>query len=94
MEDHPDPQRSLEDRFQNAQKFLEQNPNCRYTVLVDNWENETNFEEIYHAWPDKYILLDEDHKIIEKSTYHKEGEKDGKIKLDSVDLLLNLIKEQ
>lgn len=107
LSDHPEPQKNIDDRIQNAQKFLNNNE-CHYTVLVDSWFDEDqpqpqpqpqnkrnrNYEEVYHAWPDKYILLDENHTIIAKSTYHKEGERDGKIKLDCVDLLLNLIQKE
>ena len=86
--DHPDPQVDLTDRLERARIFTETNK-IPFPVFVDTWEGD--FERTYQAWPDKYFLLDENHRILTQSTYHKTGDADGLIKVDCTVLLEQLL---
>lgn len=94
--DHPEPQVSQLDRLERAKSYIQQeNPDeIPYPVLVDRWDKgeQNTFEELYHAWPDKYILLDgQNQQILQKSEYHQTGDDNGRIKVDCVILLDQLL---
>ncbi len=83
----PTPQASIEERFQRAREFVEKD-NVPFTVLVDTWEN--SFDKLFRAWPDKYILVDKEMKLLAKSEYGKYS--DALIDKDCYDLILEMIK--
>lgn len=84
-----EPQENIEDRLIRANNFVTQE-SVPFIVLVDTWSNE--FAENYHAWPDKYVMIDNNLTILEMSKYGSEENTDAKIQLDSLDLVLELIK--
>lgn len=75
---------SFEDRAQRANDFIE-TYNCPYPVYVDGFDNQ--FEKIFRSWPDKYYFIGQDKVVLNKSEYGREGDRDGKIVLDYVNLL-------
>jgi hypothetical protein len=54
------------DRMARAKEFIEEDQ-PPFPVYVDTWED--TFEQTFHAWPDKYYLIDRDMRILKKSTY-------------------------
>jgi hypothetical protein len=81
------PHIDLADRCARARDFAASEvPSDRFTVYVDTWEN--TFATRFHAWPDKYVLLDEGRKVIAKSTYN--AYREATLDLDCVDLILSL----
>ena len=82
------PHRSAEDRVARAAEFAatEVPASDRFLVLVDPWSNP--FAEQFHAWPDKYVLLDRDHCVKAKSTYGAHA--DALLDIDCVDLIHSL----
>jgi hypothetical protein len=78
------PHASTEDRCDRAAAFAATEvPTDRFLVLVDPWANP--FAERYHAWPDKYVLLDRDQCVKAKSTYGAYA--DARLDMDCVDLI-------
>ena len=78
------PHASAEDRQARAAAFAATEvPTDRFLVLVDPWTNQ--FAERYHAWPDKYVLLNRDHCVKAKSTYGAHA--DAILDVDCVDLI-------
>lgn len=81
------PHTSAEDRRARAAAFAAAEVPAaaadRFLVLVDPWANP--FAERFHAWPDKYVLLDRDHCVKAKSTYGAHA--DALLDLDCVDLI-------
>ena len=78
------PHASAEDRRDRAAAFAAAElPSDRFMVLVDPWANP--FAERYHAWPDKYVLLDRSHCVKAKSTYGAHA--DALLDMDCVDLI-------
>lgn len=68
--DHPPVQKDFDDRLTKACTFSEEFP---YTIFVDTWSDQ--FEETYHAWPDKYYLIEQSSgKILNHSTYNDNAE--------------------
>ena len=75
------------DRCARATAFAnEEVPTDRFAVLVDPWHN--SFANRYHAWPDKYVLLDSKRIIVQKSTYN--AHREATLDVDCVDLILSL----
>jgi hypothetical protein len=67
--DHPPVQCDFEERLEKARFFATSFP---YKVYVDSWKD--LFEETYHAWPDKYILIEmSSRKILAKSEYSRDA---------------------
>jgi hypothetical protein len=64
--DHPENHNTFENRVSRANEFVK-----RFTkfenVYIDGWNN--IFEETFQAWPDRFVLVDKDLKILEKSEY-------------------------
>jgi len=84
LNNHPDPQKDFEDRIKRAKKFiLDFDPT--YELYVDLWNN--NYANAFHAWPDKYYLIDKDKKVLQKSEYGTKGDKDGKVIVDCTKVL-------
>ena len=84
----PPPQSCLRDRVCNAKKFTEES--IPYDLFIDQWDNQ--YEELFHAWPDKYYFVEKDTLLIKsKSTYGREGERDGKIDVDCTSILTKII---
>ncbi len=81
-----EPQTDLSDRLQRANDF-KSHENCPMTVLVDDWEN--NFANIFQAWPDKYYCVDNEKKVVMKSTYGKNS--DALIDVDCVEYIRILL---
>jgi hypothetical protein len=79
---------NMEDRVNRANQFIK-DYDCPYNVYVDGFDNK--FETLFRAWPDKYYFLDENMKVLYKSSYGKKGQKDGKVLLDYVNLLNTLV---
>jgi hypothetical protein len=84
----PTNHRDFEDRVKRAQSFNEQHQ-VPYPILIDDWDN--TYSNTFQAWPDKYYFVDEEKIVRQKSTYGTEGDRDGKVTLDCVDLLQQLI---
>jgi len=84
----PEPQKSIQERIDRAKEFKKLH-DWPYEIFVDTWENK--FEELFHAWPDKYYLLDRDLKIVAKSTYGTEAHNDGVVEVDSTEIIENFI---
>lgn len=82
LPDQPEPQQSYEERRQRALRYqaTDQPP---YPVLVDGWDN--HFQNTFHAWPDKYFIVDATHTIRYHSQYGN-----ALIKEDLLDILPRL----
>lgn len=65
MIDHPIQHKNFEERIQRANEFNNSYP--YFEVYIDSFDNK--FENTYHAWPDKYVIIDKNKKIIGKSEY-------------------------
>lgn len=91
LENQPDPQESIEERIEKANTFAttELTVNDSIYVYVDTWQND--FAETYHAWPDKYYCVDATNTVLVKSEYGNKGQNNAKIKIDCIDVLLNLM---
>lgn len=85
MDNHPEPQRSFEERLARAQRFTA-DYNIKYRVVVDPWGD--TFEKRFHAWPDKYYLINPQLQITGKSEYRA----DSIVSNDYGELLENLLK--
>lgn len=64
--DHPENHHTFEDRISRANEFVAKF-NQFENVYVDGWDN--NFEQSFQAWPDCFVLINEDLMILEKSEY-------------------------
>lgn len=82
----PEPQASLDDRLARARAFAAAHPECPYPVLVDDWDDA--FEQRYRAWPDKYVYVDKDRRLIQRSTYG--ARRDALVDEDVIDLATRL----
>ena len=89
LDNHPPPQKDFADRVSRANTFQQQYQ-TPYATLVDGWDNE--FSNIYHSWPDRYILLDAKKTILQYSEYGSEGDMDGKVLVDCTTVLAALAK--
>jgi hypothetical protein len=68
MSDHPDIQRTFEERVARAREF-QKKYNIPFEIYVDPWGDP--FENAYQSWPDKYYHIDNStNKILEKSEYN------------------------
>lgn len=88
LEDHPEPQKNLDERIERAKKIKYEN-NIPYKIYVDTWENK--FDDLFRAWPDQYYYVNSDGVIIEKSKYEN-----GKSYVDNdcYDMLCEILKMQ
>jgi hypothetical protein len=66
FDDHPKNHKTFENRVKRANEF-KQKFNKFENVYVDSWSND--FEQSFQAWPDKFVLIDSDLKILNKSEY-------------------------
>lgn len=64
--DHPENHKSFEHRLQRAMKFKTKYSQFE-NVYVDNWTND--FENIFQAWPDKFVFVNKELQLLEKSEY-------------------------
>lgn len=81
------PHTDFADRCDRARTFASAEvPHDRFAVYVDPWDNP--FQTRYRAWPDRYVLLDAERKVVAKSTYN--AHRDATIDVDCVDLILHL----
>lgn len=64
--DHPENHKTFENRVDRANEFVSKFPEFK-NVYVDGWTND--FEQTYQAWPDRFVLVNEDLIILEKSEY-------------------------
>mgnify|MGYP000621326744 CR=1 FL=1 len=83
----PEPHASMADRLARARAFVAAHPECPYPVLVDGWDDA--FEQRYWAWPDKYVYVDADRRLLQKSTYG--ARRDALVDEDVIDLATRLI---
>lgn len=65
MNDHPEQHKTFDDRIKKANDFNNDYP--YFEVYIDSFDNK--FENTYRAWPDRYVIVDKDKKIIGKSEY-------------------------
>lgn len=87
---HPAPHCSFEDRCQRALQFVA-DEHVPYPVYVDGWDNA--FCSTFHAWPDRFMLLDAQYLLLQTSEYEIDGAQDGKIQEDCVQVLQGLLPE-
>jgi hypothetical protein len=90
MDKHPSPQQDFCERVCRAQDFLTKYK-VPYDMYIDNWDND--YENAFHAWPDKYYLVGKDLKVLAKSEYGTEGAMDGKLLVDPTDILEGFVKK-
>lgn len=67
-----------------ANAFVKDNE-VPFEVYIDSWEN--TFETVFQSWPDKYYLVDEGGRVLQKSEYGDSGELDGKLLVDPTEVL-------
>ena len=89
LHNQPEPQTNITDRLTRANEFYIKD-SVPFTTLVDVWSNE--FEQTYHAWPDKYLMVDSNLTILEMSEYGTDEKHDAQILNDSLELVMRLIK--
>lgn len=68
--DHPENHKTFQHRVNRANEFKNKF-NEFENVYVDTWNND--FENTYQAWPDKFVFIDKDMKVIKKSEYSMEA---------------------
>lgn len=90
LEDQPEPQKDIEERIQRAKQFMKDDnpPSPVFSLYVDTWSND--FAETYHAWPDKFYLVDTNNVILNTSTYG--AKQDALIDMDCLDIIKEMIK--
>lgn len=87
----PTPQKSFQERVERANSFVNNDqPNEPFIIKIDGWNN--IFAETFHAWPDKYYLIDNNYKVLSKSEYGTKGDNDALIRVDCTKLICQLIK--
>lgn len=64
--DHPPNHATFEDRILRANEFVSKFKEFK-NVYVDGWTND--FEQVFQAWPDRFVLIDKDLIALEKSEY-------------------------
>lgn len=87
LKDQPEPQTNFDERIKRANEFIEKY-DPPFKVLIDGWDN--IFAETYRAWPDQYVAVDSNKKIIAKSEYGLYGDQEAKCLLEYTDLLESL----
>ena len=80
------PQTSIIDRLERANNFVK-DYDIKYEVYVDDWNND--FEQTYQSWPDKFYQINDEKKIILKSTYGKK--QNALIDYDYKDLINDIL---
>jgi hypothetical protein len=65
MSTHPEQHKNFEERIKRANEFNMLYP--YFEVYIDTFDNK--FENIYRAWPDKYVVINKERTIIGKSEY-------------------------
>jgi hypothetical protein len=55
--------KTLKNRVKRANEFVTKFNKFK-NVYVDGWSN--NFEQIFQAWSDKFVLVDKEFKILNK----------------------------
>ncbi|AYV86735.1 MAG: hypothetical protein Sylvanvirus7_33 [Sylvanvirus sp.] len=90
--DHPNPQQNFEDRLTRAKIFQIEHA-VPYELFVDGWSN--SFMNTFHAWPDRYFLVDhqKNDRIMKTSQYGHEGDMDGVVLEDCCVVLDSLCRE-
>ena len=64
--DHPENHHTFEDRVLRANEFVSKFPQFK-NVYVDGWTND--FEHVFQAWLDRFVLIDSDLITLEKFEY-------------------------
>lgn len=64
--DHPSNHHTFVNRVSRANEFVNKFPKFK-NVYVDGWTND--FEQEFQAWPDRFVLVDSNLMILEKSEY-------------------------
>ncbi len=85
FEYHPENHKTYENRIERCHEFMEKFPQFE-NVFIDKWNNE--FEQRFQAWPDKFVLIDSDLKVLEKSEYSR---RDALIINDYSDIIMNMV---
>ena len=67
MNDHPDEQKTFEDRINRANEFITLYPSFSEYIYIDNWNND--FENTFKAWPDKYYFINDKYEVLNMSEY-------------------------
>lgn len=84
--DHPLNHTTFEARVARANEFVAKF--SQFTnVYVDAWTND--FENAFQAWPDRFVLIDPDLKILAKSEYSM----DALIVDDYADIIESMIEQ-
>lgn len=94
LENQPKPQSSYSDRLSRVRDFnktdlepLGQYINMIFKVYVDQWNDQ--FEQRYRSWTDVCYPIDQNMKVVNKSTCGKNA--DALIDVDCLDLVKTLI---
>ena len=66
FKDHPENHKTFEHRVERANEFVNKFSQFE-NVYIDGWSND--FENRYQAWPDKFVLVDSELKVLDKSEY-------------------------
>ena len=87
LSDHPTNHTGFADRIERAQQFVHNYPQLNQfnNVYIDTWSND--FEQTYQSWPDKFYLIDQDLKVLDKSEYSS----NAKIITDYSEIISKLI---
>ena len=86
LPDQPEPHANIEDRTERAQFYVNaENP--PFDVYIDTWNND--FEQRFHAWPDKFYMINSDKTVMEKSKYG--AKRDAMINHDYAKLLAQIL---
>ena len=84
----PTPQKSFDERIERANSIFSTMPISKaFVPLIDGWDDE--YSLTFRAWPDVYYLIDENHKVLAKSTYGVRG--DALLDVDCVDIIREII---
>jgi len=90
LENTPEPQKSFDERVERANTFVNfDKPEEPFIIKIDGWDNV--FAETFHAWPDKYYLIDKNYRVLAKSEYGTENDNDALIKVDCTELICQLL---
>jgi hypothetical protein len=93
--DQPGPQVSIEDRYDRMKALAAKLPPSlleNVTWCLDTWCPPDDFvsptfENLYRAWPDRFVRLDSEGKIVEMTTYGNPAEENAALTNDYVEYL-------
>jgi hypothetical protein len=87
MVPEPAPHGSMDDRLEHV--HAERMSGCPFPIYTDTWDN--TYDNMHHVWPDGFILVGAEFKILMRSTYtHVRG--NAVIDVDCIDVLAELLK--